>query len=130
MRATTTISAATLTDPVERGYRAAEIWIRYLLEKRSIPAIPVPPAYYLAPADVEAIAARLASKGIIGEQSWLSCTKNDISSRRTPQLILGNELEEKSSSVENLPERDLIDAQPLSEVMGQLEEVDSVLEAK
>jgi hypothetical protein len=25
--------------PVERGYRAAEVWIRYLLEKRSIPAI-------------------------------------------------------------------------------------------
>lgn len=132
MRATTTISAATLADPVERGYRAAEVWVRYLLEKRSIPAIPVPPAYYLGPAEVEAVSNRLLSKGIIGEQSWLSCTKNDISSRRTPQLVLGNELEEKSgtSEIENLPEADLIDAQPVSEVIGQLEEVDSVLEAK
>jgi hypothetical protein len=106
------------------------VWIRYLLEKRSIPAIPVPPAYYLGPAEVEAVSNRLLSKGIIGEQGWLSCTKNDISSRRTPQLVLGNELEEKAGSTENLPEVDLIDAQPVSEVIGQLEEVDSVLEAK
>jgi hypothetical protein len=47
MRATTTLSATAPTDALERRYRAAEVWIRYILENRKFPSIPLPPTLQL-----------------------------------------------------------------------------------
>lgn len=131
MRATTTISAAAPSDPLERGFRATEVWIRYLLEKRTIPAIPLPPAYYLGPTDIEGITARLTDHSQGRGQSWLNCTKNDISPEKTPQLFLGNDAEEANDgAADGVPEGDAIDEQPSSAVVGQFsdDEVVAALE--
>jgi hypothetical protein len=130
MRATTTISAASTADPIERGFRAAEVWISYLLESRTVPSIPLPPAYYLTPQDLDQISSRLTDKTSKNHRGWLSATKQSISLTTTPQLFPPKN-GAKNDTREVLPGVDQMDETPSPEVLAHLEhaeEVDSILE--
>jgi hypothetical protein len=132
MRATTTISPLPPSDPLERAYRAAEVWMRYLLERRSVPSIPLPPSFYLSPQELDAITTRLNSQIPGRVRSWLNCSKHDISPDTTPQLFA---FKGSSSAIGAddviLPGQDLMDELPSPAVLaefGDAEEVDALLE--
>ena len=87
MRAMTTSSPLPAKDPLERAYRVSEVWIRYLLEERTSPTIPLHPSYYLAKEKIEEIAQTAILNEPPGISNWLSARHGDLTPETAPQLF-------------------------------------------
>ncbi len=91
MRALTTTSFLNSVEPVEKAHRVAEIWIRYLLEARTTPSVPLQPAYYLGMDRISEIAERVLRGDDSPTFNWLSALPGDLTPESTPQLFCGGE---------------------------------------
>jgi hypothetical protein len=87
MRATTTRATLGGLEPAEKRFRVAEVWVRYLVERRSSPSIPLPPAFYLSEADINFIVEKVTDKTAKRNSEWLQATKDWVSPTSTPQLF-------------------------------------------
>lgn len=87
MRALTTTGFVSSAEPVEKACRVAEIWIRYLLESRTTPSVPLPPAYYLGMDRIGEIAERVLKCYDSPTFNWLSALPRDLTSDSTPPLL-------------------------------------------
>jgi hypothetical protein len=76
-------------DPIERAYRVSEVWIRYLLEERTSPSIPLHPSYYLAKEKIEEIAQSTMVTEHPCISNWLSARRSDLTPETAPQLFCG-----------------------------------------
>jgi hypothetical protein len=89
MRALTTTSCLSSIEPVEKAYRVAEVWIRYMLESGTTPSLPLEPAYYLAVEHISDIAERVLRGSDSPTFNWLSALPGDLTPEATPQLFCG-----------------------------------------
>lgn len=75
-------------DPFESACRALDIWYQCVSHKRTIPAIPLPPRFYISSKDLESVLGLLNKPASHKETSWLMRTKGDINPKETPQLFV------------------------------------------
>jgi hypothetical protein len=87
MRATTTHANLSGLAKDEKVFRVADVWVRYLLERRSSPSIPLPPAYYLSEGDIDEITQKLSEPSNTRNNTWLSARKEWLSPKETPELF-------------------------------------------
>jgi hypothetical protein len=90
MRALTTNSPRLSQQPLEQVLRAAAVWTDTLLLKEQAPRIPLPPQYYLTPAELERIRAVTPEKGAEPVATWLGRTSSDVTPTLTPRLFVGD----------------------------------------
>jgi hypothetical protein len=97
MRAlTTTTTLLDSVEPIERAYRVAEIWIRYMLESRSSPSVPMQAAYYLGVDRINEIAECVLRGMGSPVFNWLSAGPGDLTPESAPQLVSGDTCEDPS----------------------------------
>jgi hypothetical protein len=89
MRALTTLGVIHSGEPAEKAYRVAEFWIRYMLESRTVPSVPLQPAYYLERELISQIADRVLQSSNAITMNWLSATPHDVTNESAPQLLCG-----------------------------------------
>jgi hypothetical protein len=87
MRATTTHSTLAGLESEEKIFRVADVWVHYLLERRSSPSIPLPPSYYLSEVDIDLITQKLSEPTNTRNNTWLSARKEWLSPGETPELF-------------------------------------------
>jgi hypothetical protein len=107
MRALTTKNFINSVEPVEESYRVAEIWIRYMLESRTVPSIPLQPAFYLGADHISAITERVLRTSKSATLNWLSTTPSKITAETAPQLFC-SEVEDTESDEPWLDEETVI----------------------
>jgi hypothetical protein len=93
MRATTTLSMLSGLQSTEKSFKVADVWIRYMLERRTSPSIPLPPSYYLSEGDIDSITEKLAEPTNSRNNTWLSARKDWLSPAETPELFTQEYLE-------------------------------------
>jgi hypothetical protein len=88
MRGLGTRSPILPDGPLESACRALDIWYQSIRNKRTIPAVPLPPKFYIASKDFDNIM-QLGAKSSSGrEATWLLRTKDDVNPKDTPQFFI------------------------------------------
>jgi hypothetical protein len=131
MRATMALATAPSTEPGELGFRAVDMWGKYLLEASTLPSVPLPAAYYLSPQNLNGIMSRLTDPGAKTHRGWLSATKHSISIEETPQLFAAIH-NARESSDEVHPGNDHQEPPPAAAPAAPpepLEDIDSIVES-
>ncbi len=88
MKAIGTRSPILPDEPFERACRTVDIWYQCLAKKRTTPAIPLPPQFYLGPEERQAIFAASSKFETSTIAAWFLRSRGDITPETMPQLFL------------------------------------------
>ncbi len=99
MRAMTTRSAIPSKDPRELSYKVVEVWMRYFLEVRQTPSIPLQPSYYLNQERIDQISAEALMNCTPRITNWLSAHHSFLTPKTAPQLFCDH-LSKASTGIE------------------------------
>ena len=82
---------ATTSNEEEQRFRATEIWLETLINRRSTPIIPMPPKFYPNPTALTNLVKRSVETMLGQDHFWLTRARDSIGPDKTPQLYFEEE---------------------------------------